>query len=217
VLSDAELAAVWRGAIAAGYPFGPFVQLLILTGQRREEVAALQWSELDQERALWTLPAQRAKNGVVHDIPLSGQSLDVLNAIARRISGSDQAIWPQVGYVFSMTGAKPVTGYSAAKKRLDKLTMDAAERQPPEPGTSGSKAPTAWRFHDLRRTLATGLQRLGVRFEVTEAVMNHVSGARSGIAGVYQRHNWSDEKRAALDAWSAHVASIVMPAQRLDV
>ena len=84
------------------------------------------------------------------------------------------------------------SGFSKAKAALDKA--------------SGVKD---WRLHDLRRTMATGLQRLGVRLEVTEAVLNHVAGSRAGIVGVYQRHNWADEKRAALNAWGAHVAALV--------
>ena len=68
---------------------------------------------------------------------------------------------------------------------------------------------TSWNVHDLRRTVATGLQRLGVRLEVTEAILNRISGSRGGIAGVYQRHDWAAEKRAALDAWAAHVDSVV--------
>jgi integrase len=206
VLTDEELALVWRGSIAAAYPFGPWVRMLILTGQRREEVAALNWSELDRDKAMWTLPATRAKNGVVHDVPLSSAALKLLDEIASTQNPEGQpAIWPRKGYVFTMNGKQPVTGYSVAKKRLDRLALEAASA-----GAEGfTEAIAPWRFHDLRRTLATGFQRLGVRFEVTEAVLNHLSGSRSGIAGVYQRHHWSDEKRAALDAWAAHVSGLV--------
>jgi hypothetical protein len=100
----------------------------------------------------------------------------------------------------------PFAGWSKAKAALDKAI--AAARAAAEVGTS--PAPVAsWNVHDLRRTVATGLQHLGVRLEVTEAVLNHISGARGGIAGVYQRHDWAGEKRAALEAWAAHVVAVV--------
>jgi integrase len=211
VLTDTELTYVWAASMAAGYPVGHFLRMLILTGQRREEVAGLEWSELDRDKALWTLPASRAKNGVVHDVPLSASAVELLDEVALpKARASEHAKWPRKGFVFTTTGEKPVRGYSAAKTRLDKLTAgivrdieeDEAAAIPP------------WRFHDLRRTVATGFQRLGVRFEVTEAVLNHKSGSRSGIAGVYQRHHWSDEKRAALEAWAVHVSSIAVPAPK---
>jgi integrase len=208
VLTDTELAYVWAASIAAGYPFGPFLRMLILTGQRREEVAGLEWSELDRDRALWTLPANRAKNGVTHDVPLSAATVDLLDEVAARVAQTpDRSKWPRKGFVLTTTGEKPVRGYSAAKSRLDKLTAEVVRKV--EGDEAAAIAP--WRFHDLRRTVATGFQRLGVRFEVTEAVLNHVSGSRSGVAGVYQRHHWSDEKRAALDAWAAHVSSLAVP------
>ncbi len=109
-----------------------------------------------------------------------------------------------------------MTGYSAAKQRLDRLTLEAARQHAAEATNDELVALEPWRFYDLRRTLATGLQRLGVRFEVTEAVSNHISGSRSGIAGVYQRHHWSDEKRAALNAWAAHVTESVEMSAKAD-
>jgi integrase len=206
VLTDQELALILRAAAELGYPFGPLVRLLVLTGQRREEVAGLNWSELDREKALWTLPAHRAKNGVVHDVPLSPPAVVLLDEVARQNRPQNSsAAWPIKGLVFSTTGRTRVSGFSAAKRRLDKLTLRLTS-------TSGASEPASvapWRIHDLRRSLATGLQRLGVRFEVTEAVLNHVSGSRSGVAGVYQRHHWSTEKRAALDAWGEHVVALV--------
>jgi hypothetical protein len=98
----------------------------------------------------------------------------------------------------------PFAGWSKAKQGLDKAIIDArkaATRASPEPLIP-------WNVHDLRRTVATGLQRLGVRLEVTEAVLNHISGSRGGIAGVYQRHDWAAEKRAALDSWAAYVLAV---------
>jgi integrase len=191
VLSDEELALLWKGTEQLGAPFGPLFKLLILTAQRREEVAGMDWSELDRSAALWTLPGYRTKNGKPQLVPLGRLAIDVLDAIA----GATE--WPREGYVFSTTGKTPVSGFSKAKRRLDEImTGDLASRF------------SSWRAHDIRRTVATGLQRLGVRFEVTEAVLNHVSGSRSGVAGVYQRYDWADEKRHALNAWAEMVGSL---------
>lgn len=200
VLSDAELALVWQGAGKLGYPFGPFVRLLLLTGQRLEEVAGLEWAELDKAAVLWSLPAERAKNGAASIVPLSKLAVEELDMLAKRTRKDN---WPRTGFVFSTTGKTAISGFSRAKKRVDGEVTKLGK---------ASKEPltlSPWRFHDLRRTLATGMQRLGVRFEVTEAILNHVSGSRSGVAGVYQRHDWGPEKKAALQAWSDHVAGLL--------
>lgn len=189
-LSDDELVAVWRASTTLQKPFGPFYRLLILTGQRRDEVASLQWEDLDRKSARWTIPAERAKNGQTHIVPLSQAVITELDALA----GS---IWPKSGYVLTTTGKNPISGFSKAKKALDARIAK-----------EGNKLPD-WRVHDLRRTLATGLQRLGVRFEVTEAVLNHISGAKGGVAGIYQRHDWLDEKRAALEAWATQLERLL--------
>lgn len=201
VLSDQELVLAWRAAGQLGYPFGGLVRMLALTGARREEIAGLEWSELDQASRQWTLPPSKSKNGVGAIFPLSDGAcaeLDLLAARAGRAKG-----WPRRGLVFSTTGNTPVSGFSKAKARLDaiisKAVADDADLEPLTP----------WRLHDLRRTVATGLQRLGVRFEVTEALLNHVSGARSGVAGVYQRHDWGPEKREAAKLWNALIESVL--------
>lgn len=184
VLTDAELGRVWQASGTLGVPWQPIMRMLILTGQRRGEVAGMQWSELRLEpiaTAVWTLPGQRTKNGRPHDVPLSGAALDVLAGVPR---------FTGCPFVFSLGRETPPSGFGKAKARLDAAVAEVtADEMPP------------WTLHDLRRTVATGLQRLGVRLEVTEAVLNHVSGSRAGIVGVYQRHAWTAEKRAALDAW----------------
>lgn len=189
VLNDEELTSVWRASTELPNPFGLFYRLLILTGQRRDEVASLRWGDLDRVAATFTIPADRAKNARAHIVPLSAQAITELDVWA----GSESS-WPRSGYVLTTTGKTPISGFSKAKKALDERISEAV----------GEGIP-AWRAHDLRRTLATGLQRLGVRFEVTEAVLNHISGSKGGVAGIYQRHDWKDEKRAALTAWAAHV------------
>lgn len=177
VLTDEEAAKVWRAAAAAPVPYGPIVQLLMLTGQRREEVGGMCWEELAPDLSVWTVPAARTKNGVPSVVPLPEPARAIL---AGRKRGR--------GLVFPGDGGRPFGNWTKAKAALDQAA-----------GVTG------WRLHDLRRTLATGLQRLGVRLEVTEAVLNHVSGTRGGIVGIYQRHDWRAEKEAALAGWAAHL------------
>jgi len=208
VLTDDELAEVWSAVGQLADPWGPFYRLAILTGQRREEVAALRWSELHRETKEWAIPAERTKNGVAHIVPLSEAVVAELDDIAA-------GAWPRAGYVLTTTGRTPVSGLSKAKRALDAKVFELRQKAAVN-GVQVEPMP-AWRLHDLRRTLATGLQRLGVRFEVTEATLNHVSGAKGGVAGIYQRHDWKEEKRSALEAWARYVQSIVKPADETNV
>jgi integrase len=184
VLSDDELARVWHSAEGMAYPFGHAVQLLILTGARRDEVGSMRWTEVDLTDRVWTLPGARTKNNVEHAVPLSDAALSILER-APRIGKRD-------GFVFTTTGKTAISGWSKAKE-----TLDAAS------GVAG------WRLHDLRRTVATGLAGIGVALPVVEKILNHVSGSFGGVAGVYQRHAFTDEKRDALDKWAARVAVMV--------
>jgi integrase len=181
VLNDIELAAIWQTASSMAPPFGPIVRLLILTGQRREEVGGMSWAELNDDLSSWTIAANRTKNGTPHVVPLADLAREVLRTLPRTGSLVVPGDRPPA----------PFSGWSKAKARLD-----------------AAAGVTAWRLNDIRRTMATGLQRLGVRLEVTEAVLNHISGSRAGIVGIYQRHDWANEKRAALEAWAAHVMRI---------
>ncbi|AHE52805.1 hypothetical protein NX02_05330 [Sphingomonas sanxanigenens DSM 19645 = NX02] len=206
-LTDGELVLAWNAADDLGYPFGPMVRLLIALGQRREETSAMEWNELDAASGVWTIPAAKSKNGKAHIVPLNDVALAVIDGLAGCADSAKSANsansarrWPKRGLLFSTTGKTPASGYSKAKARLDKLMVDAEAKRAKETGDSAELI-DAWRLHDLRRTMATGLQRLGVRFEVTEAVLNHVGGSKAGVAGVYQRHDWKEEKRDALQAW----------------
>lgn len=213
VLSDEELTSVWKATDTLGDPFAPFFRLLVLTGQRRSEVAGINWVELDRATATWTIPANRAKNGVTHIIPLAPDAVAELDRLALALQEKakekepDAERWPKAGFVLTTTGRTPISGITKAKATLDKAVTKACK----------GKALPHWRIHDLRRTIATGFQRLGIRFEVTEATLNHVSGAKGGVAGIYQRHDWKEEKRSALEAWARHVAMIIKPTEKNNV
>jgi integrase len=185
-LADAEIAALWRATetpVGLGV-FNAIVRMLLLTGQRRGEISGMTWSELSADLAIWTLPKERAKNSVEHIVPLSRQAREIIEARPR--SNMTQLVFP------GERGDNVYNGWSIAKVALDRAS-----------GVVG------WTLHDLRRTVATNLQKLGVRLEVTEAVLNHVSGSRAGVVGVYQRHDWAAEKRAALQAWADRFDAIV--------
>ena len=179
VLTDAELAAVWRNAGDAD--FGAIVRLLILTGQRREEVAAMTWDEVDLASATWRIGGDRTKNARSHYVPLASQAVGLLRTVERR-DGRALVFGSRKG---------PFSGWSKAKASLD-ARMSAALGHPLPP----------WRLHDVRRTVATGLADLGALPHVIEAVLNHVSGHKAGVAGVYNRSVYATEKRAALDLWA---------------
>jgi integrase len=220
-LDDDELATVWNASTKLGFPFGPLYRLLIVTGQRREEVSALSWDELDEAAKSWTLPASRAKNGHAHIVPLNALAVAELNSLAAAAvdpegKSKTPIKWPKRGLVLSTTGETAVSGHSRGKVRLDRNVAELLTAKAERDGEEYHVMP-AWRVHDFRRTVATGLQRLGIRWEVTEAVLNHISGSRSGIAGVYQRHDWKNEKRTALDAWGRHIESILSPSSKTNV
>ncbi len=188
VLTDGELAVVWQAAGRIGWPFGPIVRLLIMTGQRRDEVAGMRWEEIDRTRLLWTLPAERSKNRREHSVPLSDSALGIIAALPRFESG----------FLFSAGKTAP-SGFSKAKPRLDKAVADVLD---------GGALPH-WVLHDIRRGVATGLGNLGVDLIVIERCLNHVSGSFGGIVGVYQKQKYESEMRAALDLWAQHVSSLV--------
>jgi integrase len=196
VLSHAEVGVLWGVLETEGPPFGPAIQLLMLTGQRRNEVFNADRAEFDLERALWTIPRERAKNGVTHLVPLSALALSIVKSLLADHK-SDKLIPARGNWD---------VGPSGFSKAIARLRDGLAERV--------NDTVPHWTLHDLRRTLATGMQRLGVRLEVTEAVLNHVSGTRSGIVGVYQRHNFLAEKREALKLWEGEVMRFVLAARR---
>lgn len=191
-LTDEELRRVWIHAPSTHPCFGPIIRLLMLTGQRREEVNDMSWAEIDRAERLWRLPGARTKNHEPNLVPLNDLAITVLDDLAHGPQ------WPRHGRVFATSTGARYTGYHKSKIKIDRLLKQ-----------DGGEAVPEWRLHDLRRTVATGFQRLGGRFEVTEAILNHVSGSRAGVSGIYQRHNWKAEKEAALRDWGEHIAKLL--------
>ena len=189
VLDERELSLVWRAAGELGFPYGDIVRLLILTGARRDEVAAARWEEIDLKKWLWTLPAERSKNRRPHSIPLAPAALEIIMALPR-FEGS--------GFLFA-AGVSPPTAFSKAKKKLD---AEVAK-------LNGSEPLLHFVVHDLRRSVASGLASIGIALHVIERCLNHVSGSFGGIVSVYQKHSFADEMRAAFEAWSRHVGVMV--------
>ena len=187
-LSDDEIRWFWQACEEEGQPFGSIFQLLLLTGQRKSEIAEMRDSEVGG--GLLHLAADRTKNSHAHDVPLSGTAQAVLSSLHR--------IPSKAGHLFTTTGETPVSGFDKPTNRVRKRMNKAAGRELPE-----------WRLHDLRTTCATGLARLGVQVRVTEAVLNHISGSGGGIVAVYQRYDYADEKREALDLWAQAVEDIL--------
>lgn len=196
VLSDVEIAAVWQATESVGAPFGALYRFLLLTGQRLREAAEMTAAEITGD--MWTIPARRAKNGQEHAVPLSTMAARLL-ADMPRLPG-------KAGYLFTTTGLAAVSGFSGAKSRLDVLVDGIVNADRPD---DDRITVPPFTIHDLRRTAATGMANLGHPPHVVEAVLNHISGTRRGVAGVYNRAAYTVEKRAALEDWAGHIGKLV--------
>jgi integrase len=195
-LTDDEVRWLWLACGKADYPFGALAKLLLLTGQRRTEVAGMTWAEIDFEKREWIIPGLRSKNGQPHSVPLSDAALDVIASLPRIESNQ--------GFLFTTNARTHVTGYSHVKRALDEAMADIARAE------RGAEVEIPrWTFHDLRRTAATGMAKLGTPIHVNEAVLNHTAGKLSGVARIYNRHDYAPEKRKALQAWANFVVSLV--------
>ena len=181
LLTDDELRRVLATAREIGFPYSSIVQLLGITGQRREEVAGMRWAELDLPARTWTIPAVRSKNGKPHIVHLSDVAVDVVAGLPR-----------VADLVFTTNGRTPFQGWSKAKRDLDQRA-----------------AISGWTLHDLRRTVVSGMARLGIPPHIADKVLNHQSGTISGVAAVYQRHQFLAERRDALDHWGDHVVNLL--------
>jgi integrase len=182
VLSGPELAPLW--AALGDDRFSNIVRLLLLTGQRRNEIGKLRWSEVDFDRAMLVLPPERVKNGRTHEVPLSPQALAILRRLPQSPKRNDDLVFSRF------------SGWSVAKAELDKALP---------------KAMPHWTLHDLRRTCATGMAELGVLPHIIEACLNHISGHKAGVAGTYNRARYLPEMRTALELWANHVDAVVIP------
>lgn len=184
VLNDDEIKRIWCSSEEMGYPYRDFIRLLMLTAQRRSEVAEMRWSEVDLAGAVWEIPGQRTKNKKTHTLPLSSAAVKILAELPRT---HDKLVFPARG------SDNPISGFAKWKVELDKL--------------SGVEN---WRLHDLRRTAASNMARLKVPPHVIEKILNHSTGTLGGVAGIYNRHGYLDEMRDALQQWSERLMSLVV-------
>ncbi len=191
VLSGDEVGTIWRAAEKLSEPARGFVRVLLLTLQRRDEVAGLRWDELSHDLMTWTLPAERSKNGKAHLVHLS-EPVRTIIADVKPLSGCP--------FVFHAATRKPVSAFSAMKRALDAAIV--AKRK-----EAGAKppAPPGWTMHDFRRAGVTSLAGMGFPPHVCDRILNHVTGTLMGVAAVYQRAEFLAERRAALDAWASFV------------
>jgi integrase len=190
VLTDGELVAIWRCCERVGWPFGDLFRLLIVTAQRLGEAAAVRWENIgDLAARVWTVPAELSKNGIANEVPLSGLATEILESLPPL--GRRDFVFP------AMNGSgNPVSGFSKAKANIDKALVASGHHLAP------------WVLHDIRRTAASGMARLGVAPHVIERVLNHV---QPGVAGVYNRFGYLPEKRQALDLWAVHITRLLDP------
>ncbi len=191
VLSDYELALLWRATADMSLPYGAALRLLAITGQRRAEVEQAEWDELDLGAGVWRIPASRTKNSKPHEVDLPPLALEILDGL------------PRLGrYVFTTTGKSPIANMGREKRRLDARMAELAH-------ADGADAPAPWVVHDLRRTCASGLAYLGVAPHVVEKLLNHSSGRGGSLVAVYQRYDYRAERRAAVEAWDAYLRQLI--------
>ncbi len=196
VLDDGEIADVW--AACRDDDYGRILKLLLLTGQRRQEIGGLRWSEIDLEHAVIKLPPERTKNGKPHVIPLSPLALQIIGSVPRRGVDRDHLF----GY-----GGIGFNGWHVAGKALDERVQARRKK-------AGLPAMKEWRVHDLRRTCASGMGDIGIPPHVVEAALNHASGAKRGVAGVYNRSTYEKEVKTALSLWADHIRVLVEGGER---
>jgi integrase len=186
VLAPQELAAVWHAA-SDGSHFGSIVRLLMLTGQRANEIAALTWSEVDVNKGFVALSGARTKNHRAHQVWLSHPARAIIAAQPRRVLPSGQ---PR-DLIFGVSDAGGFSGWSSAKKKLDARIAQATGKELPH-----------WTVHDLRRSLSTHACEIGIAPHIVEGILNHYSGHRRGTSGVYNRATYAEPARVALDRWA---------------
>lgn len=206
VLTSVELAEAWQAAATLGEPFASFFRLVMLTLQRRGEVAGMLWPEIAPDLSAWTIPAERAKNGKAHIVHLSEPVRAILKAIPRRTDAQGQ---PNP-LVFTTGGLTSISGFSRAQERLRKEIVAARTKAAQKAGRAlpDVEKQVTWRLHDFRRTGVTVLAEQGFPPHVADRILNHVQGAIGGVAAVYQRAEFLPERAAALDAWANHLLAL---------
>ncbi|MBU8538738.1 tyrosine-type recombinase/integrase [Falsiroseomonas tokyonensis] len=198
VLTDAELGEAWRAAGTLGWPYGPYLRFLMLTLQRREEVAGMRWAELAEDGGRWTLPAARAKNGRAHVVHLATEAREVLREAPR---------FGACEYVFTSRGTGSVNGFARAAERLRAAVQADREARGAEALAAhrGRLPALDWVWHDFRRTGVTAIAAMGFAPHVADRILNHVEGTINGVAAIYQRHEFLPERERALLAWSRFI------------
>jgi len=219
-LAADELESLWPEFDALGYPFGPFFKLALLAGQRRSEIAGMRWADVNEGERTWTLPSELTKAGRTHVVPLSPLAMDILAEAKEaqkallterddpQISNAATTELPKLGpYVFTTNGERPISGYGKTKVRLDKAIAKARSKAKQDPLP-------AWTIHDLRRTTATGLGRLGISRFVIARILNH---ADRSVTGIYDKYEYLAEKRHALGAWEQYVRTLIaLPGENVE-
>jgi integrase len=200
-LAADEIRAVWTAAGGLGYPFGPFFRMALATGQRREEVAGMRWADIDEGERTWTLSSEMTKPGRAHVVPLSALAVQILGKArdAEQMLLTEPESTTPPTHVFTTRGDRPISGYSKAKARVDKAIAAARD-------ADGLPPLAPWTIHDLRRTVGTGLGKLGVSRFIIARVLNH---ADRTVTGIYDRHEYLEEKRHALGAWGANLRNLI--------
>nr|WP_245185947.1 site-specific integrase [Falsiroseomonas frigidaquae] len=198
VLTDAELGEAWRAAGTLGWPYGPYLRFLMLTLQRREEVAGLRWAELAEAGECWTLPGARSKNGKAHVVHLVPEARAILGDVPR-FKGCE--------HVFTSRGEGSVNGFATAARRLRAAVLaDRKARGGEALAAHRGRLPALdWVWHDFRRTGVTAIAAMGFAPHVADRLLNHVEGTISGVAAIYQRHEFLPERERALLAWSRFI------------
>ena len=207
VLTEAELRVIWQATEKLGWPFCPLYRLLILTAQRREEVAGMAWSEFSADCTMWVIPKERSKNGKAHIVHLAPAARAILTSLPHFTSVDDDGREVACDLVFTTNGKTPVSGFSRAKERLDGYVADLRTADAVKVGQDKPTPMLSWRIHDFRRTAVTWMAEHGVAPHVADRLLNHVQGTISGVAAVYQRGEFLAERKAALEVWAARCGS----------
>lgn len=207
VLTALEIKDIWTACDEIGYPYGLFIQLALVTAQRRNEIATLKWKDIDFKNNIWHLPRENTKTDRAHDVPLSDLALSLLEKA------------PEMGeLVFTTTGTTPYSGFTQGKNALDKRVQRIRDKRLQAVMKDGGSMKTRqdldalpeWRVHDLRRSAASHMASLRIAPHVIEKILNHSNGIISGVAAVYNRYEYGEEKQQALLKWSEHLQAEIL-------